>query len=90
MEENKTHRITMDNRESLTVTGVEDVESFDEERVVVITNMGTMTVIGDDFRISKLNVDDGQLVIDGKIDELQYSDTLRNDKDGGFFRRLFK
>ncbi len=90
MEESKSHKVTMQDRESLTITGVEDVESFDEEKVVVITSMGTMTVLGDEFRINKLNVDDGQLVIDGKIDEIQYSDTMRDDKEGGFFRRLFR
>ena len=46
MEENRNHKIILDNRESLTVSGVEDVESFDEEKVVIITEMGTMTVTG--------------------------------------------
>ncbi len=90
MEETKNHKVILENREKLTISGVDDVESFDEEKVVVITQMGTMTVTGADFRISRLNVDDGQLVIEGEIDEIEYSDTVRDNKSGGFFGRLFK
>ena len=90
MEEERSHKIILENRESLTVSAVRDIESFDDERVVVVTDMGTMTVVGGDFRISKLNVDDGQLVIEGEIDEIEYSDTVSSDKSGGFFGRLFR
>ncbi len=90
MEEERNHKVILENREKLMVSAVEDIESFDDERVVIVTDMGTMTVIGGNFRISKLNVDDGQLVIDGEIDEIQYSDTVSSDKSGGFFSRLLK
>ena len=63
MDENtREHKVTIENRERLTVGAVEDVESFDEEKVVILTDMGTMTVSGSDFRINRLNIDDGQLV----------------------------
>ncbi len=90
MEENKNHKVILENREKMTITAVEDVESFDDEKVVVITDMGTMTVTGGDFRISRLNVDDGQLVIEGEIDEVAYSNTIRSDKSGGIFGKLFR
>ena len=51
--------------------------------------MGTMTVSGSDFRINRLNIDDGQLVLEGSIDDIQYSDTAPQES-GGFFSRLFK
>ena len=71
MDENtREHKVTIENRERLTVGAVEDVESFDEEKVVILTDMGTMTVSGSDFRINRLNVDDGQLVIEGSIDDI--------------------
>lgn len=90
MDENtREHKVTIENRERLTVGAVEDVESFDEEKVVILTDMGTMTVSGSDFRINRLNVDDGQLVIEGSIDDIQYSDTAAQES-GGFFSRLFK
>lgn len=90
MEENRNHKVILENRERLTISAVEDIESFDEEKVVVITEMGTMTVTGADFRINRLNVEDGQLVIEGEIDDIEYSDTVREDKSGGFFGRLFR
>lgn len=90
MDENtREHKVTIENRERLTVGAVEDVESFDEEKVVILTDMGTMTVSGSDFRINRLNVDDGQLVIEGSIDDIQYSNTA-SQESGGFFSRLFK
>ena len=90
MEENKNHGIILENREKLTISGVEDVESFDEEKVVIITEMGTMTVSGAEFRISRLNVDNGELIIEGEVDEIAYSNTERDDRSGGLFGRLFR
>lgn len=90
MEEERSHKVVLENRERLTVSTARDIESFDDERVVVVTDMGTMTVNGGNFHISKLNVEDGQLVIEGEIDEIQYSDTVASDKGGGLFSRLFK
>lgn len=91
MDENtRTHSVKIDNRKQIMVTAVDDVESFDEEKVVILTEMGTMTITGADFRISRLNVDDGQLIIDGEVDEIQYSDTVREENSRGFFGRLFK
>lgn len=90
MDENtREHKVTIENRERLTVGAVEDIESFDEEKIVILTDMGTMVVSGADFRINRLNVDDGQLIIEGSIDEIQYSDTAPKDS-GGFFSRLFR
>ncbi len=89
MEEMRKHSISMDNREKLTITAVDEVVSFDEEKVVVDTAMGTMTVFGSEFRIHKLNVDDGQLVIEGTIDEVLYSENHKKDQKG-FFARMFQ
>ncbi len=90
MEENREHKVVIDGRQKLTVSSVDDIESFDEEKVVILCSMGTMTVTGADFRINKLNVDDGQLIIEGEIDEVQYSDRVSEDKSGGFFGKLFR
>ena len=89
MEEEKRHSISLENREKLTITDVEDVVSFDEEKVLIETGMGLMTVHGSDFRIHKLNVDDGQLVVEGMIDEIQYSQNRVKDQRG-FFARMFQ
>ena len=72
------------------ISGVEDVESFDEETVIVYTTMGTLTLKGSEFRINKLNVECGELVVEGEIDGLEYSDRNAHEKSGGFFSKLFK
>ncbi len=86
---NGEHRLTMLGREKLTVTGVEDVDSFDDDKVVAYTVDGVMTVKGADFRINRLNVEDGELEIEGDIDSIEYADGHKSDK-GSFFSKIFK
>jgi sporulation protein YabP len=83
------HNIIMENREKMTISGVEDVESFDEETVVLFTQMGLLTVKGSELRINKLNVDTGEVIVEGNVDMCQYSDENRQ-KGGGFLKKLFK
>lgn len=89
-EERKRHIINMENRRKITISEVEDIESFDEEQVVVYSSMGTLTIKGYDFKINKLNVDAGELVVEGDIYSIEYSDVERADKGGGFLRRMFR
>ena len=90
MEENRKHTVSMENRERIIISDVEDVESFDEEKVCVLTSMGILTVEGSDFRMHKLDVEAGQLIIEGIIDELKYSESHRQGGQCGFFSRLFQ
>mgnify|MGYP001410734350 CR=1 FL=1 len=83
------HNIILENREKLSVSGVEDVESFDEESIVLYTQMGVLMVRGIHMRINKFNVDSGELVIEGDIDKIEYSDSGPKQK-GGLFSRMFK
>lgn len=92
MENNAKHSVLIENRSRIKINCVEDVESFNEEKVVVYTAMGAMIVTGYDFKVSKLNVDDGQLIIDGEIDKVEYVEDAGNDRgeSGGFLGRLFR
>ncbi len=89
-EEKREHNINMESRKKITVSGVEDIESFDEEKVVIYTSMGTLSINGYDFKINKLSVDDGCLVVEGDIYSLEYSDIQKADKNGGFLKRMFR
>ena len=93
-EENRTagdgdHRLVLEGREQLTVTGVEEVESFDENTIVMLTNRGTLIVRGEELHIEKLSLDGGDLKVEGTIDSLTYEDSGR-DRAGGLFARLFR
>ena len=81
------HRLELDGRESLTVSGVEDVERFDETGIVMSTAAGTLVVTGEDLHIGKLSLDGGELHVDGRIDSLAYED--QGPSRGGFLGRLF-
>ena len=92
MEEKKTarapHNIILQERRSMTVTGVTDVDSFDEEMVVVYTELGELTVRGSGLHINKIDVEAGELSLEGQIDSLSYADQPA--ARGGFFARMFR
>ena len=84
------HSLILEDREKLTVSGVEDVESFDDETVILYTGQGMLTVKGVEFRINKLSVESGEVVVEGVIDSVLYTGADRPNKTGGFFSRMFK
>ena len=81
------HRLELIGREQLTISGVEDVERFDETGIVMSTAAGTLVVTGEDLHIGKLSLDGGELHVDGRIDAVSYEDGGQERQ--GFFRRLF-
>jgi len=83
------HNVIMEGRRKLSVSGVEDVESFDEGEIVMGTAQGVLVLHGQDMRIEKLSLDTGEVTVEGMIDKLEYEDDASSD-EGGFFSRLFK
>lgn len=80
------HKLTLDQRGSLTMTGVTEVISFDENAVVVRTDLGTLTVLGQQLQLKTLSVEGGQIAVEGHISSLQYEEPRQ---PGGWVRRLF-
>ena len=81
------HNIIMENRKSLSVSGVTDVESFDDQTVILFTDMGQLTIRGNELHLERLNTDAGDVGVTGSIYGLLYT----NDSGkGGFFSRIFK
>ena len=87
MPKGKNHTMMLDNRAKLFLTGVEDVSGFNEEMVSVLTSCGKLIIKGEKLHIDKLNVDSGEVSIDGRINALQY---LGNDTSHSRLSRLFK
>ena len=81
------HRLELDGRGRLVVSGVEDVERFDENGIIMSTSAGILTVTGEGLHIGKLSLDGGELHVDGRIDSLSYEDPALG--GGGLLRRLF-
>ena len=81
------HHLTLEGRERLTVSGVEDVERFDENTIVMSTTAGTLVITGENLHIGKLSLDGGELHVDGQIDALSYEDQSYG--RSGLLHRLF-
>ena len=80
------HRVLLEERGQLTVSGVEEVESFDENTIVMSTAKGTLVVRGEELHIEKLSLDGGDLKVEGSVDSLVYEDDHRG--RGGLLSRL--
>ena len=81
--------IMMENRNKLTISGVLDVLSFDDQIVILETELGLLTIKGEDIRINKLSIDTSEVVIEGQISSLAYSETQETQK-AGFLGKIFK
>lgn len=82
----KAHHIIMEERSKLSITGVEDVASFDEDEIVMRTSQGNLIVRGSGLHIGKLTLDSGEVAIDGLVTELCYEETTGG---GSLWSRLF-
>ena len=82
----KEHRVELLGRASLAVTGVEDVESFDENEIVMNTSQGNLIVRGSGLHIGKINLDVGEIKVEGVINDLSYEEMS---SAGSIFSKLF-
>lgn len=82
------HCVSIEDRSKILLTGVNDVDSFDEQTVTVITSEGELSIKGSDLHIGKLSTDSGEMSIEGRIDALVYSS--ETPKQSGFFGRVFR
>ncbi len=82
------HSVIMEDRKKLSVSGVTDIDSFDEQTVIAITDMGELTIRGWNLHITRLNLEQSELLIDGEISSLTYTDTRPQAK--GFFAKVLR
>lgn len=81
--------VIMENRNKLTISGVLDVLSFDDQMVILETELGLLTVKGEEIRINKLSLDTSEVIIEGQINGLNYSD-VEAEKKSSFLGKIFK
>jgi sporulation protein YabP len=87
----RNHSIILENREKLSVSGVEHVNNFNSELLVLDTVAGVLTIKGEELDVNKLNVEDGNVSVSGTIYSLVYSDRESlGSKGSGFLGRMFK
>lgn len=90
MTSNTIQNVILENREKLTISGVLDVLSFDDQIVIVETELGLLTIKGENLRINKLSLDTSEVTIDGTIYQLAYSEKDSMEKSGGILGKIFK
>ncbi len=82
------HKVTLVDRRRLEITGVEEVESFDENTIVMSTCQGDLVVRGEELHIETLSLDGGALRVEGTVESLTYEDAPES--RGGLWSRLFR
>ncbi len=86
---NSFQNIFLENREKLNITGILDVLSFDDQTIIIETELGLLTIKGENLKINKLSLDTSDFAVDGEIQSLNYSDHESLTKKG-FISKLFK
>jgi len=85
----KNQTLILENREKLCVSGVNDVESFNDQSIIAITDVGVLVIRGAELHINKLNLESNELIVEGDIYSLEYSDG-ETGKSKSFFGKMFK
>lgn len=87
----KSQNIILENREKLSISGVEHVDSFNDNTIVLATLRGGMIVKGASLNINKLNLEDGNVIIEGNINSVVYNNKdLSGTKGNGLLGKMFK
>ena len=87
------HQVTLTNREELRVSGVLHVDSFDDRQIVLATDLGTLTIQGEDLQIRQLDLESGRFAVEGIVNALSYAMGGKRDRKGkgqGFLERLLR
>ncbi len=82
--------LILENRGKLSISGVNDVLSFDDQVVMVETELGLLTVKGEGLRINKLSIDTSEVIVEGDISYLAYSDRELEKNKGSIISKIFK
>ena len=82
--------LILENREKLNITGVLDVLSFDDQVIVVETELGLLNVKGENLKINKLSLDTSEVTVEGNIYSLNYSDKTLENKGTSILGKIFK
>lgn len=82
------HSIVMQDCSNLSINGVTDADSFDENRIQLFTECGEMAVIGENLHVNEMNVDTGRLTVEGTVTAIIYGDRAHKKRPGIFARLL--
>lgn len=84
------HKLMLENRQGGTITGVRDVNSFDEKEMLLLTDAGKLLIKGDQLHVKRLNLEKGEVDIEGKVDSLTYLSKSTDKKEESLLKRMFR
>lgn len=88
---NSFQNIVLENREKLSITGILDVFNFDDQIIIIETELGLLTIKGEGLKINKLSLDTSDFIVDGRITSLSYSDSEKMvKKNKNILSKIFK
>lgn len=93
MEEKSTffpHKLMIENRQGGTITGVTDVISFDEKDILLLTQAGKLTIKGEQLHVKRLNLEKGEVDIEGRVDSLLYLSKNMDKQEESIWKRMFR
>lgn len=84
------HRLVMQDRAKVELTGVTEVVSFDNKEIMLETIEGALRFGGEDLHVKRLTLEHGEVVLEGRIQEISYHESGRDKTAGSFLGRLFR
>ena len=84
----RTYSVHIEGRELMSVSGVKDVDCFNETEIELVTDVGALRIEGSGLHMTKLSLDDAQVIVEGEIYALEYTDT--QEQRGSLFSRMFR
>ena len=82
------HNIIMENRSKISISGVENAESYNETEIILHTSKGVLIIKGEGMNLSKLNLDSGEITVNGRITVLEYVEPKQS--GGSIFSKIFR
>lgn len=87
---NIVQNLILENRNKLSISGVLDVLSFDDQVIIIETELDLLTVKGENLKINKLSIDTAEVIVEGEINSLCYNNKNLDKKNEGLFGKIFK
>lgn len=84
-----THKLALESRKRMTLTGIKDVQSFDDKLVILDTSLGVLVIKGNELHINRLSLDKGDVDLEGRVDAMEYADKKEEKSAGSILGRLF-
>ena len=84
------HRVLLENRKKAVITGVQEIHSFNENEVLLLSEAGKILLKGEQLHVRKLNSEKGDAEVEGRVDSLSYLTRNAHKKDESILKRMFR